>query len=56
MTKPKEPEICPYCKNEVRPLDNHVTRITADTPSDKHFIKVACTLERYYHIEPIDQK
>jgi hypothetical protein len=49
--------ICPYCKNEIRPLDHHVIRIT---PNDKisglNFIEVCCQLNRYYHVEPVDQK
>lgn len=55
MTK-DEIKICPYCKSEIRPLDNHVTRIVADSPSEKRFLSVTCILTRYYLIELTEQK
>lgn len=51
-----ENEICPYCKNEVGPLDKHVINIIADSPSDKKFLLVTCMLIRYYYVEPVVQK
>lgn len=56
MIEKVKPEICPYCKNEMRPLDNHAGRIIADSPNEKKFIQVTCILNRYYMVEPTEQK
>lgn len=56
MTEENKIQICPYCKNEIRIMDNHAIRIEADSPNEKRFIKVICQLNRYYFVEPIEQK
>lgn len=50
-------KICPYCKNEIRPLDHHVVKIEPENRvSALQFIAVTCQLTRYYFVEPVDQK
>jgi uncharacterized protein with PIN domain len=51
MTKDKV-EKCPYCKNEIRPLDSHLIKVVAEK-ADK-FLLVTCQLIRYYQVEPVD--
>ena len=46
---------CPYCLNEIRPLDTHVAKIIADA-TDKTQLRITCALERYYHITPVEPK
>jgi hypothetical protein len=47
-------DICPYCKAEMRPLDNHAIKIVADSPSRKDFLIVTCQLTRYYEAKVTD--
>lgn len=46
-------KICPYCQNEIRPLDNHT--ITSEIDKDKNYIIVKCLLIRYYKVEIKDR-
>lgn len=52
----EEIKYCPYCKAEIRVLDEHAQSIRADSPNDKRFQIVTCILKRYYLVEPIEQK
>jgi hypothetical protein len=44
-------QICPYCKNVMRPLDNHAMQISRDSMSEKPMVQVTCMLSRYYITE-----
>jgi len=51
--------ICPYCHNEIRPLDHHVVQIKPEPikdPVGETFILVTCQLSRYYLVTPVEQK
>lgn len=43
----KDIKICAYCKNEMRPLDNHAIKFVADSTTDKSLVMITCQLTRY---------
>jgi len=49
-----ESKICQWCKNEIRPLDNHVSNTDIESSENKHLIRVTCQLTRYYKIVKIE--
>lgn len=45
---------CIYCGVEIRPLDDHATKIHKGEGSHQGWIKVTCTLTRHYYVKPKD--